>query len=250
MKNIINRIQIRLKQGFRFAYINLITSLGKDKIGIPELKSPLFIRRKTSDVLAFHQIFTFQEYDMNLGFIPSFIVDAGANIGLSAVYFSNKFPDAGIVAIEPEQSNFKLLEKNTAFYPNIKLEKKALYNQSNVTMDIVDGGCGNWGFVTKKVATTIQKEVLDKVQTITIDDILIKYDLSFLDVLKVDIEGGEKDLFASNYENWLPRTRCIIIELHDGIDKGCSKSFFSAISKYDFSFFNRGENLLFINNNI
>jgi hypothetical protein len=32
-------------------------------------------------LLTFHQIFTFKEYDMNLGFVPQFVVDAGANIG-------------------------------------------------------------------------------------------------------------------------------------------------------------------------
>lgn len=250
MTNTIKRILIRFRQAFRYGYVNIITSLGINKIYITELKFPLFIRVRSSDVLAFHQIFTFKEYGMNLGFTPSFIVDAGANIGLSAIYFSNKFPEATILAIEPERSNFKLLEQNTAFYPKIALEKKALHSQSNIVLDIVDGGYGNWGFVTKKVEQDMQQEVIDQVNTISIDDILIRYNLLYLDVLKIDIEGGEKDLFASNYENWLPKTKCIIIELHDGINKGCSKSFFSAISKYDFSFFNRGENLLFLNNKL
>lgn len=43
---------------------------------------------------------------MNLSISPRFIVDAGANIGLAAVYFTNRFKDATIVSIEPEQSNF------------------------------------------------------------------------------------------------------------------------------------------------
>jgi hypothetical protein len=61
-------------------------------------------------------------------------------------------------------------------------------------------------------------------------------------LLKIDIEGGEKQLFESNYENWLPKTKCIIIELHDGVLKE-AQNFFKAISKYDFSYFN-SENLL------
>jgi hypothetical protein len=50
--------------------------------------------------------------------------------------------------------------------------------------------------------------------------IFSNYNLEYLDLLKIDIEGGEKQLFESNYENWLPKTKCIIIELHDGSTKG------------------------------
>jgi hypothetical protein len=60
-------------------------------------------------------------------------------------------------------------------------------------------------------------------------------------LLKIDIEGGKNNCLKVN-ENWLPKTKCIIIELHDGSTKGSSKVF-KAISKYDFSYFN-SENLL------
>jgi FkbM family methyltransferase len=224
--------------------------MGITKIKIRKVTFPIHLRTKSSDLLAFHQIFTFKEYDMNLGFSPRFIVDAGANIGLSVVFFANKFPSVKIVAIEPEKANFVMLEKNTKGYENILLAKRALSNQPNVNFDVIDKGYGNWGFVTEMQDSKNTKNVIDTVKTITIDEILMEYNLEYLDLLKIDIEGGEKELFESNYENWLPKTKCIIIELHDGITKGSSKSFFKAISKYDFSYFNRGENLLFINNSI
>jgi FkbM family methyltransferase len=224
--------------------------LGVTKISLRKINSPIYLRRKSSDLLTFHQIFTFKEYDMNLGFVPQFVVDAGANIGLSAVFFSNKFPGVKIVAIEPEKANFKMLEINTKDYENIVLAKNALSNCSNVSFDVVDKGYGNWGFITEIEDSKNTSKVVDTVKTITIDDIFSNYNLEYLDLLKIDIEGGEKQLFESNYENWLPKTKCIIIELHDGSTKGSSKSFFKAISKYDFSYFNRGENLLFINNTL
>lgn len=246
----IHIIMVRLQQVYRYIFVNLLMLMGITKINIQKVTFPIYLRPKSSDLLAFHQVFTFKEYGMNLGFSPRFIVDAGANIGLSAVFFSNKFPSVKIIAIEPERSNFMMLEKNTKGYENILLTKRALSNQPNVNFDVVDKGFGNWGFVTEMQDSKNTKNVIDTVKTITIDEILIEYNLEYLDLLKIDIEGGEKELFESNYENWLPKTKCIIIELHDGITKGSSKSFFNAISKYDFSYFNRGENLLFINNSI
>ncbi len=246
----IHIIMVRLQQVYRYIFVNLLMLMGITKINIQKVTFPIYLRPKSSDLLAFHQVFTFKEYGMNLGFSPRFIVDAGANIGLSAVFFSNKFPSVKIIAIEPERSNFMMLEKNTKRYENILLTKRALSNQPNVNFDVVDKGFGNWGFVTEMQDSKNTKNVIDTVKTITIDEILIEYNLEYLDLLKIDIEGGEKELFESNYENWLPKTKCIIIELHDGITKGSSKSFFNAISKYDFSYFNRGENLLFINNSI
>nr|WP_314897191.1 FkbM family methyltransferase [uncultured Flavobacterium sp.] len=225
-------------------------ALGINKIHLQKLRFPIYLRPKSSDLLTFHQIFTFKEYDINLGFIPRFIIDAGANIGLASIFFANKFPETKIIAIEPENSNFEMLEKNTKDYENVLLNKRALSNESNLSFDVVDKGFGNWGFVTEIHDLNIIHKVVDTVRSITIDEILIENNLEYLDLLKIDIEGGEKKLFESNYENWLPKTKCIIIELHDGITKGSSKSFFNAISKYDFSYFNRGENLLLINNSI
>jgi FkbM family methyltransferase len=221
-----------------------------NKIYLPGLSSPLYIRSNSTDLLTFHQIFTFKEYEMNLWFKPKFIIDAGANIGLAAVYFTRKHPNAKIIAIEPENSNFEMLKKNSKNYKNIFLHKRALYNQSNLVLNVIDKGYGNWGFITEINDNLDSKNIVETVKTITIDEIIKEYDLEFVDLLKIDIEGGEKELFESNYENWLPKTKCIAIELHDGIKMGSSKSFLKAISKYNFSYHNKGENLVFIDRDI
>jgi hypothetical protein len=71
-----------------------------------------------------------------------------------------------------------------------------------------------------------------------------------LDVLKLDIEGSEKEVFEKNVEEWLPRTKMLIVEVHDNMRKGASKALFAAISKYDFTFSMHHENLVFINQNL
>jgi FkbM family methyltransferase len=247
----INIILHRLKQAIMYGLVNLIVGLRlSKKIYLPGYSLPINLRPKSTDLLTFHQVFTFKEYDIHLRNEPNFIIDAGANIGLAAVYFNKNYPNAKIVAIEPEKSNFKMLEINCKNHDNIFLHKRALSNQANLVINVVDKGFGNWGFVTEIEGSVSCPNIVDTVRTITIDEIMKENNLEFIDLLKIDIEGGEKELFESNYENWLPRTKNIAIELHDGIKMGSSKSFFKAISKYNFSYRTRGENLLFTNNDI
>ena len=68
-------------------------------------------------------------YDSGFRPAPRVVVDAGANIGLSTVFFANKFPQAKIVAIEPEPSNFAMLRDNVAPYPNVTPVQAALWKE-------------------------------------------------------------------------------------------------------------------------
>jgi hypothetical protein len=65
-----------------------------------------------------------------------------------------------------------------------------------------------------------------------------------IDILKIDIEGSEKELFESDYETWLPKVTTLIIELHDRMREGSSLSFFRALTKYNFRLAVKGENLI------
>lgn len=232
-------------KGKRFVTVSLLLRFKGNKFNFENLTHPIHLRKGTSDIPTFHQIFTFRDYDIPLPFEPKNIIDAGANVGFAAVYFTNKYPQARIACIEPEQSNFEVLRENTQGYPNIKPFKNAIANQGGTTFNVVDSGGGNWGFMTLDETATANKKVVDTVTTIGIQEIADQMGFNQIDLLKIDIEGAEKELFEKNYESWLPKTRCLIIELHDGMKPGCSKSFFAAISKYNFSYRHRGENLIF-----
>jgi hypothetical protein len=73
---------------------------------------------------------------------------------------------------------------------------------------------------------------------------------AILDIVKLDIEGAEKAVFESNYEDWLPKTRLLIIELHDRMQPGSSKALFNALTRYNFSCETKWENLLLYNNDL
>jgi FkbM family methyltransferase len=199
------------------------------------------MRKNTSDEKVFWQIFVEKELDIDYKIEPKLIIDGGANIGASTLWFAKKFPAAQVVAIEPEESNFKILEKNCGNLPNIKLIQAALWDK-NVDLKIKNIGLGKWGFGVVEAKPDDKK----KIRAVTLDKILADSGMAEIDILKLDIEGSEKELFESGYENWLNKTKVIIIELHERMRSGAKKSFRSAIAKYNFTESRNGEKIVLL----
>ncbi|MCE2970884.1 MAG: FkbM family methyltransferase [Burkholderiales bacterium] len=186
-----------------------------------DLRHPLHLRVPSTDVVAFHQIFVRREYDFAVRASPRAIVDAGANVGYASVYFANRFPDARIVAIEPERSNFQVLEDNVRPYPNVIAVRAALWN-CNGRIALTDPGLGHWGFVAAAQAATATDH---DVPALTIDCLLDLYALPRIDILKLDIEGAEREVCADS-EAWIDRVDAIVAELHEHMKPGCLRSFY------------------------
>lgn len=240
-RNLIQLFQITDALGYgkgisTFAKIKLKNT---NSISIPGVKHPFKLRAGTSDINAFNQVFVYQEYNFPVDFEPKFIIDGGSNVGLAAIYFANKFPNATIVSIEPESGNFKLLTENTKPYPNVKPIQSGIWSSSTF-LRIRDLGLGNWGFVVEET----DKEDKDTFRAVSIPDIMKQFAKTEADIVKLDIEGAEKEVFTKNYREWMPNTRILVVELHDRMKKGCSRAFFSALLEYDFSVEQMGENLV------
>ena len=94
------------------------------------IKTPMVFRQ--IDQWLIKPIFAVREYAIPLkDFEPKFILDCGGNIGTSAVFFANYYPDAKITAVEPDAGNFQLLEINTKAYPNVKCINAALWGKES-----------------------------------------------------------------------------------------------------------------------
>lgn len=205
---------------------------------IPFVEHLLNFRLKTSDVPIAAQIFLNQEY----AFIPrrpvKTIIDSGANTGFSALYLAERFPEAEIVALEPEQSNFELLCENTAACARIHPEQLALWNR-DMPLEVVDW-FGKCGFRTQQAGTGLAGTVCDTVLGVTIPHLMKKYKMEQIDFLKLDIEGAEKTVLSGNPE-WLSRVGVMAVEVHDWLDPECSRIFREASSSFDVHW-RQGEN--------
>lgn len=195
------------------------------------------LRKGKCDVGTFNQIFLDKEYDINLTFEPRLIVDAGANIGLTTIFFSRKFSAAKIISIEPETENFEYLQKNTIGFPNVIVLNKAVWiNDGRISL--IKSNSYDSHSVTES------EESSDSVESIMLSTILEEYNIEMVDILKIDIEGAEREIFAGNFQNWLPKIRILVIELHDRLKPGCSMSLFRALDGYNYSLTTRGELLI------
>lgn len=213
------------------------------EIARPGLKHPVRLRVPSSDVPTFKQVFTDEEYAFAVERSPTVIVDAGANIGLAAVYFANKYPDAQIIAIEPENGNFEMLKKNVAPYPNVTPIQAALWN-ANGEINLVDPGLGNWGFMTgvqEQLPGTTIGEVCHAVPSFTVDRVMADHGLQHVSILKMDIEGAEKEVF-SDTGAWIDKVDSIIVELHERMKPGCNRSFYVGTEGFDHEW-SQGENV-------
>lgn len=177
------------------------------------------IRLGKSDLRVFDQIFLEENYHFfPEGFQPKVIIDAGANVGYSAIWFSSRFKNSTIIALEPESENFKVLKENCRNFPNIIPIKKALWSHSD-SIWIKNSKVRSWSFETVEIkeSNSISIESTDMISLIE------GYQIDGIGLLKIDIEGAEKEIFESNIEGWISKVSCIMIETHDRKVPGVSR---------------------------
>lgn len=167
------------------------------------------------------------------------IIDAGANIGASAVWLSMLFPRAKVIAVEPDPENFKQLCRNAAAHPNIVTVNAAIGSKSG-RLYLEDTGEGAWAFRTFDRPSVNAIEV----PAMTVDDLLALVPGGQLYMLKIDIEGAEADLF-SNPLPILDDVPVVAIELHDWMlpGKASSRGFLKWHVAAERDFLQRGENV-------
>ena len=184
-------------------------------------------------------IIVYGEYLLKLKKVPKFIVDAGAYTGISTVYFADKYPEATIIAVEPDKENFKLLKRNTAGIPTINCINNALWSSSETVM-MSDRKVGHWGY-TMSDFNKSRNGKSSRIDSVDIPWIMDMFSIDYIDFLKVDIEGSEKEVMESS-EKWINKVGVIAVELHDRINSGCNKAFYKATANFEHKIKN-GENV-------
>ena len=224
----------------------------------------IHFRAKTTDEPVLRQILVQQQYNLGRlrranelrGFLERqkatgkapLIVDAGANIGAAAIFFASVIPDAMVVAIEPDAENFRLLDMNVA---GLRVEAvRAAVSASTGAARLIDPGEGHWGYRTENLPDGVAAD--GAVPRVTINDIYRRHAADcFPFLVKIDIEGGEADLFSGATE-WVARTPVVIVELHDWLltRSANSRTFLQCIAQLDRDFVFLGEDVYSIANDL
>jgi FkbM family methyltransferase len=219
-----------------------------------------FRNHSAGDKGVIQQIFVNQDYDLsqlarakdiaaeytrivNAAHAP-LIIDCGANIGASPIWFARAFPKAQVFALEPEGHNYEILELNCRGYQNIA-HKQAAISCIDETAYLEDPGQGDWGFRT----TSAPAASGIPVPAYSIESIEKLFPEAELLLVKIDIEGGEARLFEKNLA-WIERAMVIIVELHDWLLPGTanSRNCLKALSGFNRDFIYIRENVFSIRN--
>jgi FkbM family methyltransferase len=213
------------------------------EIDLPGLPGPVHLRANSTDHAAFRHIFLQGAYDVRL---PSesvrTVVDGGANAGFATLYFARRYPEARIVAIEPEEGNCRQLRENARLLPRITVMRAALWS-GRARLRIENPQAANWSFRVGAGAAPPEGGV----EAYGMTDIMTEMRIERIDILKLDVEGAEKDIFESACDGWLARTRLVICELHDRHKAGAGAAFHAAMARNGFRVVYNGENAIGIN---
>ena len=220
-------------------------------IHAPPSMTPIHLRMNTSDLPTFYQVFSLLEYDIEFPNELKVIVDLGANIGLAAAYLKGRYPDAIILCVEPNKENYQMLQQNIAGLDGVTAIHAAVWPVLG-RLEVVDTDAsgkplGFWGAQTRPVSGDAQSADAkpSDVLAITIGEIMRRNGFKKIDLLKVDIEGAELELFSENTLEWLPHVESIVIETHDRFKPGSTAAVRAALEPYGYEERRSGENLVY-----
>jgi FkbM family methyltransferase len=197
----------------------------------------IYLRTHSTDVLVADAIFFQEEYREPLEHLPAepiYIMDVGANVGYASRYFAHRFPNSKIFFIEPDFKNFSVAILNLS--DEIVAGKCQGLNAAvwteNCLISVETEGRGEWFF---RCRPTQPGE--DGLAAYSLASLIAKTGFPRVDLLKIDVEGTEKELFREDLASWVGQVNCLVCELHEGFTH---EEFVSRFSAYGFACFQGG----------
>jgi FkbM family methyltransferase len=166
-------------------------------IKVPDVASLLFLN---------HELFGLEIYKFETSKKAPLIVDCGANIGMSIIYFKKLYPNAKIIAFEPDKKIFDYLKYNTNSFKfdNIELINKGLWKEETTLKFFSEGSDGGRIAIENDINNIIQ------IETIKLSNYLKNNEVDFL---KIDIEGAETEVLLECKDE-IKNVRNLFIEYH------------------------------------
>jgi FkbM family methyltransferase len=199
----------------------------------------------SSDPQVFDQIFINGDLANLIGRVREArtIVDLGANVGYASIVFLNAFPDAHLLAVEPDSKNAALCARNLAPYGNrARLVEAAVWSRS-CDLKLVRGAFRDGKEWATQVRPVQPGEVAD-VKALDMPTLLQMCPRPLVDILKIDIEGAESTLFGEDAESWLKCVRNFCVEIHS---TEAASIIERALRGFEFEILQSGEYRVYLN---
>jgi len=192
--------------------LHRLSKLPKNSSGYTNIFSkPFKFHHAASFLATYRELFMDELYKFNPKVKSGgIILDCGANMGLSVLYFAMHYPNHSIIAFEPEPAVFNVLEENIKTFglKNVSLHRKAIWTKEETLTFHSDGGMG--GRVNNLYKKSDQP--VNKVETVILKDYLNDK----VDFLKIDIEGAEVEVLRS-CKGHLGQVKHLFFEYHNHI---------------------------------
>lgn len=188
-------------------YQRLIQTPRFQELEIEFLGTPIRVPDSASLRFLNHELFGLEIYKFKNEKDTPLIIDCGANIGLSVIYFKRLFPKAKVIAFEPDKKIFDYLKFNiNSFgFKDVELINKGLWKEETVLKFFSEGADGG------RIANESMHENIIEIETVKLSSYLNKE--KQIDFLKLDIEGAETEVLLES-ETSLSKVKNIFIEYH------------------------------------
>ncbi|MGW4531899.1 FkbM family methyltransferase [Nocardia sp. NPDC004340] len=201
------------------------------RFATPRGDAPIMVRRNQSDLLILWQIFLHRYYELDQVYaldseidVLDTVVDLGGNTGQAAAYFTARYRPRRLLTVEPITESRQVLHRN-----------RSLSGLDWIVEDCaVSGAAGELEFAVSAFwdTCTAVPEVYELrrsrpwrlenslarppriLPARTVDELLDRHGLDHVDLLKVDVEGSEADIFAAP-RPWMDAVDRIVLEIHD-----------------------------------
>ena len=209
------------REGFRF-WKHALWGKRIVEIQVSGFPKAIAIRPKSSDSFVFDAVFVHQCYkDARECSSPRWILDAGGYAGYSAIYFSHLFPDCKIVCVEPEIGNYDLMTYNISGNDRIIPVNKALWShdgQLGIALPDNHTKEDSWGYQVDEKPRGAGMTA----RGITLKILQEEFHIPAFDILKIDIEGAEKEICDAHFAALFANCQMMFIETHEHVSRGSS----------------------------
>jgi FkbM family methyltransferase len=184
-----------------------LASSGRQRVAQVQGGGSIRYRFNRGDIQGIREVFLDEVYRLPDDMSPRHIIDLGANIGLTSLWYAHHYQVQHIIAVEPVPNNVALASANLSTY--------------GVSYELVEAAVGPepgnaWFFQTTDSNLGHLGNGDLEVRVVTMPDLIERMGAK-VDLLKIDIEGGEQALFSAKNLKWLENVNAIIAEFHPAV---------------------------------